>query len=53
MVLGKTYIGKTGAKRTPVNYSECGRYINVRCEYPNGTQRTKYFHKDHELFNDN
>ncbi len=52
MKLGKTYIGKTGAKRTPLYYSDCGRFIFVRCVYIDGKEIIKAFDKHHYLFKD-
>lgn len=52
MILNKDYTSKTGAVRTPINISDCMRFILVVCKYSNGDVKTKWFWSCHRLFKD-
>lgn len=51
MTLGKEYVTKLGSKYTPLELSECNRFVLVNCKYLTREQ-TKWFWACHRLFND-
>jgi hypothetical protein len=51
MILNKEYKSKSGAIRTPLNYSDCGRYLYTKCIYKDGKILFKWFYKLHRVFN--
>ncbi len=50
MELNKTYTSRTGAKRTPLFYSDCNRFVFVECYYSCGKTINKWFWANHLLF---
>jgi surface antigen len=52
MELNKEYKSNTGAIRQPLYFSQCNRFVFVKCTYSNEKIISKWFWSNHRIFID-